>query len=164
MRRWYSYINKKNCIKQRQLNCYAQDFVEATSASVEDSVSLISSSKAHLKQVQFEDFYNTLGQRFVANGDYNAKHTDTGSRLISFKERELLKTMESMNLKYLSTVEPTYWPSDRNKLPDLVDLCVAKGIPQDFAIAKSCFDLSSDHSQILITLTADALNQEKEPI
>jgi hypothetical protein len=60
--------------------------------------------------------------------------------------------------------EPIYWPSDRNKLPDLAGFCVTKGIPQDFAVAKSCFDLSSDHSLILITLTADALNQENEPI
>jgi hypothetical protein len=67
------------------------------------------------------------------------------------------------NLKHLPTGEPTYWPSDRNKLPDLVDFCVTKGIPQDFAAAKSCFDLSSDHSPILITLTAHALNQEKQP-
>jgi hypothetical protein len=72
--------------------------------------------------------------------------------------------MGSMTLKYLSTGEHTYWPSDRNKLPDLVDFCVAKGIPQDFAIAKSCFDLSSDHSPLLITLTADAQNKENEPI
>jgi hypothetical protein len=45
-----------------------------------------------------------------------------------------------------------------------VDFWVTKGIAQDFAVAKSCFDLSSNHYPILITLTADALNQEKEPI
>jgi hypothetical protein len=45
-----------------------------------------------------------------------------------------------------------------------VDFCVTKGIPQDFAVAKSCFKISSDHSLILITLTVDALNQEQEPI
>jgi uncharacterized protein YktA (UPF0223 family) len=50
--------------------------------------------------------------------------------------------MERNNLKHPSTGESTYWPSDRNKLPDLVDFCVTKGIPQDFAEAKSCFDLS----------------------
>jgi hypothetical protein len=60
--------------------------------------------------------------------------------------------------------EPTFWPSDRNKLPDLVDFSVTKGIPQDFAVAKSCFDLSCHHSLILITLTVDMLNQEKEPV
>jgi hypothetical protein len=44
-----------------------------------------------------------------------------------------------------------------------VDFCVTKGIPQDFTVAKSCFDISSDHSPVLITLTSLALNQEKQP-
>jgi hypothetical protein len=70
--------------------------------------------------------------------------------------------MERNNLKHLSTGETTYWPSDRNKLPDLVDFRITRGIPQDFAVAKSCFDLSSDHSLVLITLTSQALNQEKQ--
>jgi hypothetical protein len=59
--------------------------------------------------------------------------------------------------------EHTYWPSDRNKLPDLVDVCVRKGIPHDSAVAKSCFELSSDHSPVLITLTSHELSQEKQP-
>jgi hypothetical protein len=67
--------------------------------------------------------------------------------------------MERNNLKHLSTGEPTHWPSDRNKLPDVVDFCVTKGIPQVFAVEKSCFYLSSDHSLVLITLTSLALNQ-----
>jgi hypothetical protein len=71
--------------------------------------------------------------------------------------------MERNNLKHLSTGEPTYWPSERNKLPDLVDLGVTKDIPHDFAVAKSYFDLSSDHSPVLITLKAHTLNQEKQP-
>jgi hypothetical protein len=58
---------------------------------------------------------------------------------------------EDANLR-LSMAEPTYWPSDRNKLSDLVDFCVTKGIPQDFAVAKSCFDLYSDLSPVLMTL------------
>jgi hypothetical protein len=35
--------------------------------------------------------------------------------------------------------------------------------PQDFTVTKSCFDLSSDHSPVFITLKAHALNQEKQP-
>jgi hypothetical protein len=69
--------------------------------------------------------------------------------------------MERNNLKHLSMGEPTYRPSGRNELPDLVDFCVTKGISQDFAVAKSCFDLSSDHSPVLIIPTS--LNQEKLP-
>jgi hypothetical protein len=59
--------------------------------------------------------------------------------------------------------EPTYWPSGRNKQHDLVDFCFTKGIPQDFTVAKSCFDLSTDHLPALITLKAHALNQEEQP-
>jgi hypothetical protein len=42
--------------------------------------------------------------------------------------------MESNNLKHLSTLENC--PSERNKLPDLVDFSVTKDIPQDFTVAK----------------------------
>jgi hypothetical protein len=64
---------------------------------------------------------------------------------------------------YNSVYFKTHIFAYRNKLPDLVDFCVTKGIPQDFAVAKSCFDLSSDHSPVLITLTLHAVNQEKQP-
>jgi endonuclease/exonuclease/phosphatase family metal-dependent hydrolase len=160
----------KSCIKHHQLNSYSQEFHQAINVSVEDSVGLLTMSPVYLpprhtvKQEQFEYCYNTLGKHFIAIGDYNAKHTDWGYRLISFKGRELLKTSKSNNLKHLSMGEPTYWPSDRNKLLDLVDCCVTKGIPQDFTVAESCLDLSSDHFPNLITLTADVLNQGNEPI
>jgi hypothetical protein len=72
------------------------------------------------------------------------------------------KQCKRNNLKHLSTGEPTYWPSDRNKLPDLMDFCVTKVIPLGFAVAKSCLDLSSYHSPVLITLTSHELIQEKQ--
>jgi hypothetical protein len=52
---------------------------------------------------QLEAFFITLGPRFIAGGDYNAKHTDCGSRLITPSGREVLKTLESNNLSHLST-------------------------------------------------------------
>jgi hypothetical protein len=45
-----------------------------------------------------------------------------------------------------------------------VDLCVTKGIPPDFAVTKSCFDLSSDHSPVLIILTAHELNRAESSL
>jgi hypothetical protein len=114
-----------------------------------------------VKQEQLEHFYNTLGHQFIAGGNYDAKHTDWGSRLFTPKGFELLKTMERNNLKYISVEDPTYWLSDRNKLSDLMDFFVTKGIPQEFAVAKSCFYPSSNHSSVLSTLTAHALKQEK---
>jgi hypothetical protein len=69
--------------------------------------------------------------------------------------------MKSNNLKHQFGWEPTYWPSDRNKVPDLVDFYITKGIPQDFAVAKSYLNLFPYHPLILITLTVEAQNQEK---
>jgi hypothetical protein len=51
---------------------------------------------------------------------------------------------------------------DRNKLPALENY-VIKGIPQYFAVAKSCFHLSSNRSLFVITLTTHVLNQKKQP-
>jgi hypothetical protein len=144
----------KNSIKHHQLNNYSQNFFQAINVSVEDSVGLLTvlavylPSKYTVKQGQLEGFYDTLGHRFITGGDYNAKHTDWGYRLITPRGREVLKTMKRNNLGHLSMGEPTFWPSDRNKLPALVDFCVTKGIPKDFAVAKSCFAFFSglDHT------------------
>jgi hypothetical protein len=155
----------KNSIKHHQLNNYSKDFLQATSVSVEDSVSLLTISAVYLppkhtvKQEQLEDYYNTLGRRFIAGGDYNAKHSDWGSRLITPRGCELFNTMERNNLKHLPTGEPMYWPSDKNKLSDLVDFYVVKGVPQDFAVAKSYFDLSSD-----LDLTKSTCAEPRETI
>jgi hypothetical protein len=69
--------------------------------SVEDSVGHLTISAIYLpskhKVCKFEDFFIILGPRFIARGDYNAKHTDWGSRLITPRGREVLETLESNN-------------------------------------------------------------------
>jgi hypothetical protein len=103
----------KNTIRHRQLNNYCQDFLQATSVSVEGSVGLITISAIYLppkhivKQEQLEDFYNTPGRWFIS-GDYNAKHTDWGSIHITPRGREVQKAMERNNLNHVSTGEHTY--------------------------------------------------------
>jgi hypothetical protein len=160
-----SAILLKNSIQHHPLNGYCSDFLQATTVSVEDTIGPLTISAVYLppkhilKQEQLADFYSTVGPRFLAGGDYNTKHTDWGSRLIIPRGREVLKTMESQHLHHLSTGEPTYWPSDRNKLPDL---CYQR-YPPASAVAKSCLDLSSDHSPVLITLTPHALPSKTPP-
>jgi hypothetical protein len=63
----------KSSIQNQQLSDYSQDFLQAISVTVEDTVRLLTISAVFLP---LEDFYNTLGHRFIAGGDYNAKHTD----------------------------------------------------------------------------------------
>jgi hypothetical protein len=67
--------------------------------------------------------------------------------------------MEKSNLTNLSTKEPTYWPADKNNVPDLVDFYITKGISKELQTAHSCFELSSHHFPILVTISAEVIKR-----
>jgi hypothetical protein len=71
--------------------------------------------------------------------------------------------LENNNFRHLSSGGPTYWPSDRKKLPDLVDYCVTKGIPCNFADAKPYLELSPDHSPVFVTLSTQTILRVPDP-
>jgi hypothetical protein len=77
-----------------------QDFLQATSVSAEDSNESLTISAVYLppkhaiKQEQLEEFYSSNEHLLIVGGDCNAKHTDWGSRLISSRGREILRTMK----------------------------------------------------------------------
>jgi hypothetical protein len=71
--------------------------------------------------------------------------------------------MKTNNLKHLSTRQPTYWSSDPNKIPDLVDFCITKGIVTKKFIVDSCLDLTSDHIPILINMLTHIPGKSKKP-
>jgi hypothetical protein len=108
--------------------------------------------KHTIKAEQFQRFYASLGHSILAGGDYNAKHTHWGSRITTLRGRELLIAMLMEKIMYVSTGEPTYWPSDGRKIPDLLDFGITKGIPAHSIQAMADFDLSSDHSPVLLTM------------
>lgn len=101
---------------------------------------------------QFENFFKKLGPRFVVAGDYNAKHPWWGSRLANPKGRNLYKCMLQNNYSSLSGGRPTYWPTDPNKIPDLLDFVVYGGIPRSCLDISNEDDLSSDHTPIVVNL------------
>ena len=100
-------------------------------------------------------------------GDWNAKHTNWGSRLITPKGRNLLQSITKHNCSYLSTGEPTYWPSDTNKTPDLLDLFVLENIGTNYTHThtqtEASLDLSSDHTPIIATLSTHVIYKPKTP-
>lgn len=81
--------------------------------------------KHNLTQNMFDSYFQSLGNRFISGGDWNCKHTHWGSRLTSTEGRELKKSMDKRKLK-LGTGEPTYWRTDINRIPDLVDFFIVK--------------------------------------
>jgi hypothetical protein len=98
-------------------------------------------------------FFQILGPRFLAGGDFNSKHTHWGSRLTTTKGRELAKLLQANNYSFLSTGSPTYWPTDTNKTPDLLDFFITNGISTNYAEVDTGYDLTSDHSPVIPTLS-----------
>lgn len=161
-----SAIIIKNTIKHYELQKYEKEYLQATSVVVEDWIGTITISalysppKHSISKAQYLEYYKTLGKRFIAGGDYNAKHTHWGSRTITHKGRQLLLAMQEYKLNYLSTGHPTYWPTDPRKVPDLIDFCITRGIDDNHMKAESCLDLSSDHSPVIITASTKIISRK----
>lgn len=157
----------KNNIKHHESPKHEQDFLQATTVVVEDwngpiTISAIYCPPRHnINRDKFYQFFSMLGNKFIAGGDYNAKNQVWGSRLTTTRGRELRKAMLDASLNQISSGEPTYWPTDRNKTPDLLDFCVTRGISSNYINVKSCFDLSSDHSPVLISIKSQVIKKTK---
>ena len=100
----------------------------------------------------FDSLFDALGNRFIAGGNYNAKHTQWGSRLVTARGKNLLQSITTNNLNYLTTYEPTYCPTDTNKIPDLLDFFITKNISPRHVQMNSSTELSSDHSPVIATV------------
>jgi exonuclease III len=156
----------KNGLKHHLHGHYTADYLQATA---EDWVGPLTIAAVYcppkhvIKADQFRHFYTTLGHRFLAGGDFNAKHTHWGSRITTPRGRELFKATQADKLLHVSTGEPTYWPTDRRKIPDLLDFGIRKCIPQHCVEAEAGFDFSSDHSPVLVTMHTRLAQSSKPP-
>lgn len=65
--------------------------------------------------------------------------------------------VETSGLRVISTGQPTYWPTDRNKVPDLIDFFMVKGFSENYFVSSSSLELSSDHSPVLATLSSEIM-------
>lgn len=148
----------RNRIKHTFRNDFATNYLQATSLNIQLGNGQITLAAVYrpprftISENQFFDFFNTLGDRFIAAGDYNAKHTHWGSRLVTPKGKQLYNTIIKISnkLSCASPGTPTYWPTDPRKIPDLIDFAVTRNISHNHINAESLPDLSSDRSPVLL--------------
>lgn len=117
----------------------------------------------HLKKENYEQLLRQMGEIFILGGDFNAKNTIWGSRLTNTKGRELHDAARKIGCEYHSTGKPTYWPTDRHKIPDLLDFFITKKIPTNSIKVEENYDLDSDHSPVVLTLSENIFERENRP-
>jgi hypothetical protein len=111
---------------------------------------------------QFTEFFNSLGSRFIAGGDFNAKHQHWGSRINNPKGRNLLASMLTNGYSFLSPPGYTYWPTSQTKQPDLLDFFVQSNVHIHENI-EFVDELASDHSSILLTISTSPILKIRKP-
>ncbi|CAG9133710.1 unnamed protein product [Plutella xylostella] len=111
----------------------------------------------------FHEYFKTLGNRFIAGGDWNAKNILWGSRLTTTRGRRLKHCLTNNRLQTITTGRPTYWPTDVNRLPDLLDFFIYKGVQSYFLDIDDCHDTTSDHSPVILTMSTTIISRPRNP-
>jgi hypothetical protein len=57
----------------------------------------------------------------------------------------------------------THWPSDPNKIPELLDFYTTSGISQSYMDITPSYDLSSDHAPVIATVSTEVVIKQTIP-
>jgi hypothetical protein len=74
-----------------------------------------------------------------------------------------MKAINSINGNIHTTGRPTYWPTDRNKIPDVIDFYISKNVQMHYMKIEDSYDLDLDHSPIILTLSDNIIKKEANP-
>ncbi|KMQ87932.1 reverse transcriptase [Lasius niger] len=153
-------------IKHHEEPKFSLESIQASSVSMQCKrykfvISAIYSPPRHnIKHEEYKEFLHSLGNSFIAGGDFNANHTHWCSRYSSAKGKELLLAGRSLNCEFLSSGSPGYWPTDVNRLPDVINFFVVRGLSANYIKVETCLELSSDHTPVILTLSDSIIYKE----
>jgi hypothetical protein len=113
-----------------------------------------------LEKEDYVQLFQMMGNHLVIGGDYDAKNTVWGSRLNTPKGKELYEGIKEMNCEVQSTGKPTYWPTNKKKIPSLIDFFVLKGTSASYISIEENHNLASDHTCIVLTLSESVITKQ----
>ena len=157
------FVNKK--IRHFPTENVNEEYVQTTGITVKQKNKEINIFAAYcpprynINKENFIQMFAKLGKYFIIAGDFNAKHTNWGSQLNLPKGRELLKAINQYGCEAHSAKKPTYWPTDPEKIPDLLDFFIVKGILASNIFMENITDLSSDHTPVLMNLSGEVIRR-----
>jgi hypothetical protein len=138
---------------------YSTDYLQSTSISLSclGSTFIVSSvycpPNKNISQQRFIHFLDSLGPKFLAGGDWNAKHPQWGCRVANPRGAILQNTLSYTDHIVLSPPQPTYWPTSLSKRPDILDYFIASSSFSNISHQLLNMDYpTSDHSPILLIL------------
>lgn len=164
-----SAVLVKDCINHHEASKFVTSEIQATSVKIQSRTyevtvsSLYSPPRHNIKKDFYKQFLQSLGNKFIVGGDFNAKNTYWGSRLTTTKGKELLAAIQEINCEPLSSGSPTYWPTDPNKIPDLIDFFIIRDMSKNYIKVEDSLQMSSDHSPIILILSENVIYKQTPP-
>jgi len=98
-----------------------------------------------------------LGNKFIAGGDYNAKHAWWGNSRACSRGNRLQEVVANGQYQILATGEPTFYSSNSRVAPSALDFYVINGFTMSRLNVRTLHELSSDHTPLLADLHATPL-------
>jgi hypothetical protein len=126
-------------------------------------VALYSPPRHNMKRGDYLNLLQHFIGKFIIGGDFNSKNTYFGSRLTNSKRTALYQAIKDCHCEVHTTGKPTYWPTHVNKIPDMLDFFVSKHLSSGYIDVTEKFDLDSDHSPILLTLSETIIKKPCNP-
>lgn len=144
----------KNTIAYFEENTTSINGIETIAVSLTNTYpnfTIIAAYKPPNKRTNFTDLNNLLSRlsSYILLGDLNAKHVQFGCRVTNAAGAQLLKYVVTNGIKVISPPEPTYYPYDPIRLPDILDIGITN-INVNFHSTPH-FELDSDHIPVLIS-------------
>ena len=164
-----SAILVRSAIKHHEDQKICTEEFQATSIAINingqqlNIAAVYSPPRHNIKYDQYKEFFQQTGERFIMGGDFNAKNVHWGSRLTNPKGKEMLKSSNDSGCDFIVTRKPTYWPTDPQKLPDLIDFFVLRKISKNYLKIEEGVEMNSDHSPIYLTLNSSYIEKDCNP-
>ncbi|KAL4084515.1 hypothetical protein QTP88_027930 [Uroleucon formosanum] len=150
----------RNKIKQ-QLPSLALMYLEAVAVSININnkyITFVSAYQPPSRQMLIADYEKvmSLDNSVIIAGDLNSKHINWGCRVTNPNGSKLQAFIENTPFSISAPNTPTYFPTDINRLPDILDILIIKSVP--FAcVHEPPIELDSDHIPVKITISSPSL-------
>jgi len=153
-----SAVIVRKCIAHAQQAPISSLSMQAACASVQTNRGCIGIHSLYLppnqpwSKTDFDDVLANLGDKFIAGGDFNAKHPWWGNTSTCTRGRRLQEAIASSSCQIIATGEPTFFSYTTSNRPTALDFFIINGIPTSNITVELKHDLSSDHLPIVATV------------
>lgn len=153
-----SCILVSNSIQHNVLVPYQKPSIQATNISIKINNAPLTISSVYsppcnsIRQEDYVNFFNSLGNSFIAGRDFNAKHPMWGCFSNNHRGKILHSVISNYYYSSVSPTDPTYWPTHSNSNPDILDFFVTNTSNSLSKNIENICDIASDHSPVILSV------------